>query len=153
MPMVSAADVFCLAIFIGMVALEGNRGIIPALVDFVCVLVGLIGVRTALLPLSQHLQPSNAYLLLVGLLVVITALISIYVSRRLRIHVTAWESAVGVLFGLCTAALLSFTFFEWLAIRYGSSAHIIRDSILSWVLLEWTGFEEFTKFLHTLMGR
>ncbi|MEA3403445.1 MAG: hypothetical protein U9R79_19540 [Armatimonadota bacterium] len=152
--MVSPVDVLCLVMFVGLMALEGRRGIIPALVDFLCILLGLIGIRLAYMPFSEQVgPPSFAYLLLAIVVLVLTAGIAVFMSVRLKVNVTATEAAVGAFLGLCTAAVISYGFFEYLAIRYGAHAPIITDSVLSWQLYEFRGYQAFVDFMRTLMGR
>jgi len=147
-------DVLCLAIFVGMVALEGYRGIIPALVDFLCLLGVAFAVRSLYVPLSPHVgQPSTAFLLLACVFLGLTAVLSIFVSRRLEVHITALEATVGAVLGLFSAAVLSFTMFEWLGIRYGANASILKDSVLAWQLHEFAGLHAFMDFLRTLQGK
>ncbi len=151
---ITPVDVLCLAIFVGMVALEGYRGIIPALVDFLCLLGVAFAVRSLYVPLSPQVgQPSTAFLLLACVLLGLTAILSIFVSRRLEVHVTALEATVGAVLGLCSAAVLSFILFEWLGIRYGTSARILKDSVLAWQLHEFAGLRAFVDFLRILQGK
>lgn len=151
--MISPADVLCLALCVGLIALEGNRGIILALIDFACVLIGVIAINLAYVPLADHMRPSNAYLTLLISVVAITALLSIVVSRRLKVHVTAFEAAVGAILGLGSAVVLSYAFFEWLGIRYGTGAPIVRNSIVCWLVFDYSGFREFGEFIRALRGK
>lgn len=151
--MISPADVLCIALIIGLVALESNRGIVPAVIDFACVLIGIFIVRMASVPLAEYLRPSTAYLVLLLSVVGLTALLSIFVSRRLKVHVTAFEATIGAILGLAIGMVLSYAILEWLGIRYGTGAPIVRNSILSWLVFDYAGFHEFREFMRTLMGR
>jgi hypothetical protein len=138
--------------FIAMVGLEGNRGIVLAAIDFLCLLLGMIGTQAGYVPLADHMKPSMAYLTIAVGVLLITAFLSIFVSRRLEIRVTALEAAIGALFGMLSALVLTYGLFHWLEIRYGAAAPIIRDSIVGWVVLDFAGIEALADFLHTLMG-
>ena len=151
--MISPVDVLCVAIMMALVALEGNRGVVPAAVDFICILLGVILIRMAYVPLSDYMRPSSAYLLLLIALVVLAALLSIYVSRRLNISITAFEAAIGALLGLGTAMFLCHAIFQWISIRYGSASPLIQNSVLGWMVLDFAGFQEFVNYLRTLTGR
>ncbi len=151
--MISPADVLMVAVCIGLIALEGNRGITPALADFLCVLTGSIIIRYAYVPLSENMRPSDAYLLLFLTVIVLTAVLSIYISTRLKVSTSGLEAGVGAVLGLGSGLILSYTFLQWLVIRYGMAAPIVRDSIVSWLLFDYTGFNELRQFLQTLMCR
>ncbi|MGC9319444.1 MAG: hypothetical protein ACP5KN_15530 [Armatimonadota bacterium] len=152
--MVSPVDVLCLVLFVGLMALEGSRGVIPALIDFLCILLGLIGIQLAYIPFSEQIgPPSFAYLILGIAVLLVTAGVALFMSARFKVDVTAAEAAVGAFLGLCTAAVISYGLFEYLAIRYGAHASIIKDSVLSWQLYEFNGYHAFVNFMRTLMGR
>ena len=151
--MISPIDIFCLAVIAGLMVLEGYRGIVPSLVDFVCVLVGVILARIFYVPLSEHMQPSSAYLLIVGVLVILTALLSIFVTRRLKVQVTPVEAAIGGALGLGTALLLSHALFQWIIIRYGGGAGVVKGSLLYWAMSELSGIREVVGFLRKLTGK
>ncbi len=151
--MISPADVFCLAIIVSLMVLEGYRGAIPAVVDFLCVIIGVVIIRTKFADVTQYVQPpSLAYALLMGLVVALTALTSLFISRRLRVDVTAAESAIGASLGLFTGLVLSFAFFEWLTIRYGSYNTLTVNSVLSWHIYEMHGLRDFVELFRTLTG-
>ncbi|MFW6156899.1 MAG: hypothetical protein ACOC7J_06245 [Armatimonadota bacterium] len=154
--MISPADIFCLAIIAGLMVLEGHRGIVPALVDFVCVLVGLILTRLAYVPLSEYadyMQPSLAYMVLFGLTIVLTATLSIFISSRLHVNVTPTEAAVGAALGLGAAVVVSSAFLDWLIIRYGSGHPLARHSVLLWAMTESAGVREVADFFRRLTGK
>ncbi|NLO06062.1 MAG: hypothetical protein GX131_09585 [candidate division WS1 bacterium] len=151
--MISPADVLCIALAVGMVALEGSRGVIPALVDFAAILLGVTLIGWGYIPLSDQMQPSTACGLLLLGVVLATAFLSIFISHRLKVHVTAIESAVGAVLGLLTATFLSYAFIKWLTIRYGLGALIVKNSILYWAIVESAGLRELAQFMRTLMGR
>jgi len=150
---ISPVDVLCLAIWAGLIFLEGQRGIIPALADFLCVLVGLVLVRIGYVPLSENMRPSAAYLLLLCAVVVLTAILSIYLSRRLKVQVTAVEAAIGGALGLSTGVLLSYAIFEWLTIRYGGGSSIVSNSLLHWAISELSGLHALADFYRKLTGK
>ncbi len=138
--------------FIAMVGLEGNRGIVLALVDFLCLLLGLIATQAGYVPLADHMKPSMAYLTIAAGVLLITVLLSIFLSRTLEIQVTALEAAIGAIFGILSAVVLTYGLFHWLEIRYGAASPIIRDSIVGWVLLDFAGLEALADFFRTLTG-
>lgn len=150
--MISPADIFCLAIVAGLMVLEAHRGITPALIGFLGILVGVIVTRLAYVPLSEYMQPSGAYLLLMGVMIVLTAVMSTVVFRRLRVHVTEIEAAVGCILGLGTGLLLSYAFFEWLTVRYGGGHLFITNSFLYWSMMEFAGLREVAGFFRRLSG-
>ncbi len=133
--------------------LEAHRGIIPALISFVGILVGLIVTRMAYIPLSEQMRPSDAYMLLMLAVILIIAIFSIVVSRRLRMHVTEVEAAIGALLGLGTGMLLAYALFEWLAIRYGGGTPLVKNSLLYWSMTEFAGIREIVQFFRKLTGR
>ncbi len=152
--MITPIDVLCLAIFAGLMALEGNRGVIVGLADLLCVFgiafAGAYGYR----PLTAYIgQPSQAYLVIVGGLLLLTAIISIFVSRRLRVQVTAAEATFGALLGMVAAAIITYMLFEWLSIRYGANSAIVSDSVVAWQLHDFAGYHSLANFFRTLAGR
>lgn len=151
--MISPVDVLCLAVIVGLIALECNRGIVPAVVDLACLAGGLVVVRVAYVPLSEHMLPSTAYLVALIAVVVFIAILSILVTRRLNINVTPLEATAGAVLGLLSGLILSWAILEWLVIRYGSGAPIVRESLFSWLFFDLAGFREFAGFVQTLMGR
>ncbi len=151
--MISPVDIFCLAIAAGLMTLEAHRGIIPALISFIGVLIGLILTRIFYIPLSEHMRPSSAYMLLCGAVVILIAIISMIVSKRLKMKVTEVEAAIGASLGLGTALILSYALFEWLSIRYGGGSTFINDSLLYWSITESGGVREIVQFFRTLTGR
>jgi hypothetical protein len=150
---ISPADIFCLAIIAGLMLLEAHRGIIPALIDFLGVLLGLVLTRWFYVSLSDQMRPSGSYMLLLGAAILITAIISIMVSRRLRINVTEVEAAIAAGLGLCTAILISYAFFEWVTIRYGAGDLMVKNSVLHWAISEASGLREIADFFRSLTGK
>ncbi len=151
--MISPADIFCLSIIAGLILIEAHRGIIPALIGFLGILGGLILTRIAYVPLSEYMLASGAYMLLMGVLTLLTAVVSTVVFKRLRMHVTEVEAAIGAIIGLGTGLLLSYAFFEWLTIRYGGASSLIRNSLLYWAMMEFAGLREVADFFRKLTGR
>ncbi|MFW5867846.1 MAG: hypothetical protein ACOCX2_08525 [Armatimonadota bacterium] len=151
--MISPADIFCLALIGGLMVLEGNRGVVPALVDFLCVLVTIILARSFYVPLSENMQPSMAYTLILGISLALTVLLSVYVSKRLNVDVTPVEAAIGAGFGISTAVLLSIALFDWLSIRYGGGVSLLHDSLIYWAVTEFAGLREVIDFFGRLTGR
>ncbi len=152
--MVSTVDVVCVVVFVGLILLEGQRGVVLALLDFVGVLAVVLIVRQAYVPLSGYLgSPSRAYwvLLLVGLVAVI--ILSAYSTKVTHVDVSGIDAAGGALLGLCTAVVLGFAFFELLGMWYGSGAAIITRSLVHSEIYELHGFRAFGELLRTLMGR
>lgn len=152
-PVISPADIFCLAIAAGLMLLEANRGIVPAAIDFLGVLIGLILARLFYVALTDQMQPSSAYLLLVAGVILLTALLSIIVSRRLEINVTEVEAAIGAALGLGTALTISFALFEWLSIRYGVGTPLVKNSLLYWAMSEAAGVRVVAEFFGRLLGK
>lgn len=152
-PVISAADIFCMAIAAGLMLLEAHRGVVPALISFAGVLLGLVLTRTFYVSLTDHMQPSSAYMLLLGATILIIAIFSTIVTRRLKMHVTEIEAAIGATLGLGTALFLSYGFIEWLAIRYGIGTPLVKNSLLFWAMNEAAGFHEVAAFFHKLTGR
>ena len=153
-PMITPIDVFCLAMFAGLMALEGNRGIIPALVDFLCVLGIAFAGAYGHAPLTEHIeQPSDAYLLLVGGLLLLTVVLSIFISRRLKVQVTAIEATFGAVIGMAAATVLTYMLFEWLSMRYGANSRIVSESLMAWQLHDFAGWHALVNFSRTLAGR
>jgi len=152
--MITPIDVLCLAMFAGLMALEGNRGIIPALVDLLCVFGIAFAGGYGYAPLTAYIeQPSHAYLVIVAGLLLLTAILSIYISRRLKVHVTVLEATIGAVLGLFTAAIITYMLFEWLTIRYGAGATIVSNSLMAWQLHDFAGYHAIAKFFRTLAGR
>lgn len=150
----SAIDILCVALFIGIVALEGSRGVIPALIDLLCALLALVVARLGYVPLTEYVEPySSAYLLIVCVVLGLSAILSIYVSRRLTVHVTAFEAGVGAVLGLFTSAVLTYLIFDWLTVAYGPGAVIVKDSVFSYYLYEFGGFKDMRDLLRILMGK
>jgi len=150
---ISPVDILCLAIWAGVMFLEGQRGIVPAVVDFLCLLVGLVLIRIGYVPLSEHMRPSASYLLLLCVAVLLTAILSIFLSRRLRVNVTPVEAAIGAILGLSSGMLLSYAIFEWIAIRYGSGSSLISNSLLHWAISEASGLHALGDFFRQLTGK
>lgn len=151
--MISAADIFCLAVTAGLMFLEAHRGIIPALITFIGILVGLVATRIAYVPLSEQMRPSDAYMLLMLVTILLIALVSVIVTRRLKINVTEVEAAIGALLGLGTGLLFSYALFEWLSIRYGAGTPLVKSSLLYWAISESAGLREIGDFFRKLTGR
>ena len=126
-----------MAIATGLMFLEAHRGIIPSLIDFLGILFGLMLTRWLYVPLAAHMQASAGYLLLFGAAIVLTALLSVIITRRFRINVTAVEAAIGASLGLGTALLMSYALFEWLSIRYGTGDPLVSNSLLNWAMTEF----------------
>ena len=133
--------------------LEAHRGVIPALVTFIGILVGLVLTRVFYVPLSEHMRPSGAYMLLLGSTIVLILVLSMVIARRLRVHVTEVEAAIAAALGLGTAMLISYGFFEWLSIRYGGGSMLVTNSLLYWAMSEAAGVREVANFFHKLTGR
>jgi len=150
---ISPVDILCIALWAGLMFLESRRGIIPGLADFLCVLFGVILIGYAYVPLSEHMRPSAAYLLLLAALLLLTAIGAIVVSRRFHAEVTAVEAAVGALLGLGSGIALTYALFEWLKIRYGGATPLISDSLLHWAMSELTGFRVLMEFYEKLTGK
>jgi len=152
--MITPIDVLCLAMFAGLMALEGSRGIIPALVDLVCVFGIAFAGAYGYAPLTAYIeQPSQAYLAIVGGLLLLTAILSIYISRRLKVQVTALEATIGAVLGMLAAALITYMLFEWLTIRYGAAAAIVSNSLMAWQLHDFAGYHALANFFRTLAGK
>jgi hypothetical protein len=142
-----------MAIAAGIMFLEGNRGIIPALIDFIGILLGLIVTRIVYVPLSEHMLASTAYILLFLAVIIATAFLSVVITRRLRIHVTPVEAAIGASLGLGTALLISYALFEWLAIRYGIGYPLVSNSLLNWAMNEFAALRELSEFFGHFLGK
>jgi hypothetical protein len=139
--MITPIDVLCLAISAGGIALEGQRGIIASGVDLLLVIGIAVVARYGYGPLSPYIgAPSWTYALLVAVLLGSAALISIVISRRVKVLMTPLEATVAAFMGLLSGAVLTFILFEWLAIRYGPQAPILQDSIIAWLLYDFAGF-------------
>ncbi len=152
--MVTPIDVLCLAMFAGLMALEGNRGIIPALVDLLCVFGIVFAAAYGYTPLTAYIeQPSQAYLVIAAGLLLLTAILSICISRRLKVQVTPLEAAIGAVLGMFTATVITYMLFEWLTIRYGAGSTIVRNSLMAWQLHDFAGYHTIAKFFRTLAGR
>lgn len=132
--------------------LEAHRGIIPALLGFLGMLFALFLTRLLYIPLSEYMQPSAAYMLLVGAAIVLIGIITTVVNRRLKMKVTAIEAAVGATLGFGTGVLISFAFFEWLAIRYGAGSVLVKNSLLYWAMMEFQGLRTIADFFRSLTG-
>jgi len=150
---ISPVDILCLAIWAGLMFLEGQRGVIPAVVDFSCVLVSLILIRIGYVPLSEYMRPSAAYLLLLCVAIVLTAILTIYLSRRLRVNVTPVEAAIGAILGLGSGMLLSYAIFQWIAIRYGGGSALVSTSLLHCAIFEFSGLHALVDFYRQLTGK
>ena len=152
--MVSTADVVCVLILLGMILLEGQRGVVLGLVDFVAVLGVVLGVRQAYAPLSGYFgSPSMAYLVLLVVGLLLAAVLSAYVTKVTHFDVSGVDAAGGALLGVCSAVVLCLALFELMNIRYGAGAAIITRSLVHSEIYERTGFKAFGEFLRTLMGR
>lgn len=151
--MISPADIFCLVIVAGLMVLEANRGIIPALIDFLGILIAVVLTRELYVPLSEYMLPSGAYMLLMGGLTLITVIFSTYVGRRLEISVTEIEAAIAAALGLSAGMLLSYAFFQWLTIRYGGGTLLVSNSLLYWAMTKFAGLRAVVDFFHQLLGR
>lgn len=151
--MITPIDVLCLALMAGVTAFEGHRGIIPAAIDLGCVLGAAFVARHTYGPLSPYIgAPSWTFLLLAGVLLGITVLISIFVSHRVAVTVTPIEASIAALVGLISGAILVFILFEWLAIRYGPDAAILKNSLVAWQLHDFAGFRALADLLRQLRG-
>ena len=151
--MITPIDVLCLAIFVGVIALEGHRGVIPAAVDLLCVFATAFIARRAYGPLSPYIgTPSWTYVLVVVILLGLTALLSIFVSRRLKVMVTPLEATISAVIGLISAAVLVFILFEWVSVRYGPDASILKKSLMAWQLHDFAGFRALADLLRQLRG-
>lgn len=152
--MLTPIDVLCLVMMAGLIALEGSRGIIPSLVDFLAVLGTALAARFGHIPLLEYIQrPSMAYLLVVGVLLVLTISLSIYMSTRLKVNVTSLEAAVGAVFGALTGLILTYMMLEWVSIYYGPHSAILRDSVLATQLHDFAGLHSLMEFIQTLRGK
>jgi len=152
--MVSTADVVCVVIFVGLILLEGHRGLVLGIVDFVGVLVVVLGVRQAYIPLSGYFgSGSSAYMILLGVGLLLLVVLSAYLARTTKLLVGGGEAAGGALLGMCSAAVLCFAFFEIMSVRYGPSAPIITRSLFHSQVYELRGAKAFGEFMRTLMGR
>jgi phosphate/sulfate permease len=149
---ISPADIFVLAVAAGLMTLEAHRGILPALVGFSVLLFGIIGTRFLYVPLSEYMRPSGAYLLLIIAVIVLAAIASTIVTKRLKINVSHVEAAIGATIGLGTGLLLGFALFDWLTIRYGPGTILIKDSLIYWALVKSEGIREITDFYRRLTG-
>jgi phosphate/sulfate permease len=150
---ISPVDILCLAIWAGLMFLESRRGIIPALADFLCLLVGVILIGYGYLPLSEHMRPSGAYLLLMAVLLLLTAGVAIFISRKYHAEVSAVEAAVGAALGLGSSIVLTYALFEWLEIRYGAGTLLIKNSLLHWAMSEMSGLRVLSEFYGKLTGK
>ncbi len=152
--MLTPIDVLCIVMMAGLIALEGSRGIIPSLVDFLAVLGTAIAARFGHVPLLEYVQrPSMAYLLIVGVLLVLTICLSIFMSIRFKVIVTSLEAAIGAVLGTLTGIILTYMLLEWVSIYYGPNSAILRDSVLAAQLHDFAGFNSLVEFIHTLRGR
>lgn len=152
--MVSTADVFCILIFVALMLVEGQRGVILALVDFVGLLVAVVVVREAYVPLAIHFgSASVSYLVLLGLAVLAVIIGGVYLANAVTVQVTGGEAAAGALLGMCSATVLCFAMFEILTIRYGSGSAIVSGSLLRSQFYDFAAFRAFADFVRTLMGR
>lgn len=152
--MITPIDVLCLAMFAGLMALEGNRGIIPALADLLCVVGIAFAGRYGYIPLTDYIeQPSQSYLTIVVGLLALTAILSIFISRRLKVNVTALEATIGAVLGMLTASVITYMLFEWLTLRYGAGAVIVTNSLMAWQLHDLAGYHALANFFRTLAGR
>ncbi|MGD9495030.1 MAG: hypothetical protein AB7Y46_01845, partial [Armatimonadota bacterium] len=104
--------------------------------------------------LAQYVgRSSTSFLIIVAVMLALTAILSIFVSRRLKVHVTALEATIGAVLGLLSAGVFCYILFEWLSIYYGSNAAILKDSVLAWQLHEFAGIHALMDFVRTLQGR
>lgn len=152
-PVISPADIFVLAVAAGLMALEANRGVIPALVGFLGILSGLIGTRLLYVPLSEYMRPSGAYLLLIGATIVLTAIATTVITKRLKMSVSDVEAAIGATLGLGTGLLLGYALFDWLTIRYGAGYTLVHNSLIHWAMTEAAGARELADFVDRITGR
>lgn len=151
--MITPIDVLCVALFVGVIALEGHRGIIPAGIDLLLLFGVAIGSRYAYGPFSTHIgSPSWTYVLVAGVLLSITVLISIFVSRRVKVIVTPLEASIAAVIGLVSGAVLVFILFEWVSIRYGAEAPILKNSLMAWQLHDFAGFRALVDLYRSFQG-
>jgi len=150
---ISPADVFCLAIATGLMFLEAHRGVVPALVDFLGILAGLVLTRWLYVRLSDHMLPSAAYMLLFAGCMLLIAIISLVITRRLQIRVTEVEAAIAAGLGLGTALMISYALFEWLSIRYGAGDPLVSNSLLNWAMSENAAIREIGEFFGHFVGK
>ena len=139
--MITPIDVLCLAMFVGYHCTRKEpRSRTGAGGSGLCVrhrVRRARGLRTT----DQYIgTPSWSFLLLVGVMLGLTALLGSFVSRRLKVQVTPLEATIGALIGLVSAAVLSFILFDWLAVRYGPGAAILKDSVMAWQLHDFAGY-------------
>ena len=148
------ADVVCIFVFLAMVLVEGQRGVLLALVDFAGVLAGVVLVRALYVPLSAHLgSPSIAYLVLLFVALLLVIIGGVWLAKATKMQISGAEAAAGALLGICTAVILCFAFFDLLTIRYGSGAAILSKSLLRSQIYDLTGFRAFIEFARTFAGK
>lgn len=151
--MITPIDVLCLAMFVGVIALEGHRGIILSFIDLLLLLGTAFVARHAYGPLSPHIgSPSWTYVLLIVVLLGITVLVSVFVSRRLKVIVTPLEATIAAVIGLVSAAVLVFILFEWISIRYGPESSILKNSLMAWQLHDFAGFHAMVDLFKKFQG-
>jgi hypothetical protein len=152
--MVSTADVCCILIFAAMILVEGQRGVVLALIDFVGLLVGVVVVREAYVPLAVHFgSASVSYMVLFGVAVLAVIIASVYLAKAVKFQVTGGDAAAGALLGICSATVLCFALFEILTIRYGSGSGIVSGSLLRGQFYDFAAFRAVADFVRTLMGK
>lgn len=152
--MVCTADVVCILVFLAMVVVEGQRGVLLALVDFAGVVVAVVVVRNVYTPLSAHLgSPSTAYIVLLSVALLLVIIGAVWLTRATKMQVTGGEAAAGALLGICSATVLCFAMFEVLTIHYGSGSAILGDSLFRAQIYDLAGFRAFVEFVRTLRGK
>lgn len=152
--MISAIDILCIAIAVGLIVVEGQRGLVLSLVDLAGILVAVvIGGFT-----YRWLHPyvgtySTAYLICVGLPLAGVVTLGVVLTMRTKEYVRGWEAAVGALVGLCSGIVVAYTIYTYLAMRYGVGSSLLKDSLLTYQFDERGIVHELTAFVRTLAGR
>ena len=152
--MISAIDVLCIVIAIVLIAIESQRGVVLSLLDLAGAVAAVSVAGLNYRWLEQYTGSySSSYLLSFVLIVLLVAGIAVYVSMRSKEYVRGWESAVGAFIGLCSGVVLSYGIYNYLVMRYGAGAGILKNSLLAYQFDEQGLVYEIGGFVRTLMGR
>ncbi|MCD6360615.1 MAG: hypothetical protein J7M38_07065 [Armatimonadetes bacterium] len=152
--MISAIDVLSIAIAVTLIAIEGQRGLMLAVVDLAGAIGAIALAGLGYVWLSQYVGSySTAYLLWMILGLLLTATIGVYLTLATKEHVRGWEAALGAVVGFIISMVVSYGLYNYLEIKYGSGAAFLRNSLLAYQFSDHGLIYEFARFARTLSGR
>lgn len=139
--------VIVLCILIGVA--EAQRGFVVAFLDMLGVLLTVEIAPAVYLNLtaSGTLSPSTAYLICIGVGTAITATATTLLKRQTQFDIGSFDSALGGLFGIVVALILSHAMYGALVLAYGMGSYVYARSAFAGQIYELRAVHGFLSFM------